>query len=118
MDNSGCTRGTRCRRKRLTLIARLGQQRHVDHQVNGDGKNVTGIGTCGTSRGPPGDGTPEGFAYLGHLADGTIALQGTNWWATPGSERAEQTSSAPHGNGSAAYGSPTTPIPRRAGRRS
>ena len=81
-------------------------------KVNADG-TLTGLANMWNQPSPPAQDT-RGFAYSAISPDGTIALQGTNWWGNtvqPGG--AQQQSSAPHGNGSGPHRAPTTPTRRR-----
>ncbi len=70
-------------------------------RVNGDG-TLTGLANMTNQ---PGAQDSRGFAYSAISPDGTLALQGTNWWGNtlePGGTVLK--GSAPHGNGSGLTG--------------
>jgi hypothetical protein len=73
-------------------------------KVNTDG-TLTPMANMWNQPSPPAQDS-RGFAYSAISPDGTIALQGTNWWGnTVEPSGSQQQSSAPHGNGSGLTGS-------------
>ena len=104
LANSGCNPCHSVSANGSTLIAsNWGANNTSVTKVNADG-TLTAVANMWNQPSPPAQDS-RGFAYSAISPDGTIALQGTNWWGNtvqPGG--ATQQASAPHGNGSGLTG--------------
>ncbi len=99
LANSGCNPCHSVSANGTTLVSsNWGNNDTTINKVNADG-TLTGLGNMWNQPSPPATDS-RGFAYSAVSPDGTIALQGTNFWGnTVQPSGQQQQASAPHGNG-------------------